>query len=81
MSHKNSALLNFIKGLAVQFMSLPAEDMSVQRREETRQHVIIWDYVEQKSFTPDSTFSLASFQNANTRALLWLLVGEVKSWD
>lgn len=29
---QNSALLNFMKGLVVQFMSLPAEDMSVQRQ-------------------------------------------------
>lgn len=29
---RNSALLNFMKGLAVQFMSLPAEDMSMQRQ-------------------------------------------------
>ena len=28
----NSVLLNFMKGLAVQFMSLPAEDRSVQRQ-------------------------------------------------
>jgi len=67
LSHENSALLNFMKGLAVQFMSLPAEDMSVQRQEETLQHCIRWDYAEPKSFTPDSTFSLASFWNANIR--------------
>lgn len=29
---RNRALLNFMKGLAVQFMSPPAEDMSVQRQ-------------------------------------------------
>lgn len=64
---RNGALLNFMKGLAVQFMSLPAEDMSVQRQ---RKHcsTISDEITQNKKFYPRQYFSLALFINANT---LW----------
>lgn len=65
----NSALLNFMKGLAVQFMSLTAEDVSEQRRGGMAAPLQMRLNRTRKSFTPDSTFfsSCQFIQKKQTR--------------
>lgn len=74
---RNSALLNFMKGLAVQFMSLPAEDRSVQRQRKhcsTTSHEI----AQSEKFYPWQYFSLTLFRDANTRQRFRLILQEVR---
>lgn len=63
---RNSALLNFMKGLAVQFMSLPAEDIRT-RRHRKRRGTTSDEIKPNKKFYPwQHFFLLALSRNANT---------------
>lgn len=63
---RNSALLNFMKGLAVQFMSLPAEDTSVQRQ---RKHCSTTsdEITQNKKFYPWQHFFLSLYSEMQTQ--------------
>lgn len=77
---QNSALLNFMKGLAVQFMSLPAEDMNMQRQRKRCSSTS--DEIKQsKKFYPWQHFFWALFRNANTRHCIKLCLQDVKERD
>lgn len=78
---RNSALLNFMKGLAVQFMSLPAEDMSMQRQ---RKHCSTTsnEIKQNKKFYPWQHFFSRFIHKMQTQDIvLRLFLQEVKELD
>lgn len=64
---RNGALLNFMKGLAVQFMSLPAEDMYMRRARGNTAALHQMRLHRTKSFTPDSTFFSRLYSEMQTQ--------------